>query len=242
MAVPLLMIGAVPFNLPRDSIASRRQRKIDNLDPQQMMVAQMVSQAVDAVQFVLGPRHRPAPTLPSSPTYKLPEKMIRCPPNTPDTKLSFDFDPGNEADADSSEAEDKNKPSLKIRKRKRVCSFSKASASSRRVPHKKPTVTQSTQTDEHHRGQDDIPDHSAALPRLQFYQDVQTAANINDQGVDEEKWKRLGSSLRTIADSLGHGYQQSGKKEQPSGTELMSDSVLSAVFKLLFWKFIRSFK
>ena len=55
MAVPLLMIGAVPFNLPRDSIANRRRQKIENLDPEQMMIAQMVTQAVDAVQFVLGP-------------------------------------------------------------------------------------------------------------------------------------------------------------------------------------------
>ena len=47
--------------------------------------------AEEAIQFMLGPRHRARNTS-TSPSYRNPEiKSYRCPPNTPGQTLSFDF-------------------------------------------------------------------------------------------------------------------------------------------------------
>ena len=236
MAVPLLMVGAVPFNLPRESIASRRQKIPPQLDPQQVLLAQVVAEAADAVQFILGPQHRSG-TSSSSPSYRLPlEKMTPGPPpNTPHTKLQFEFDPGHEADCSDEEVE--NKTVDKTRKRRRVCSFSNSTPSSRRVPNKKPaTVSQETQTET---VVSSSLDHSSIVPRLHFYQEIQTVADRT--GVDEDRWKKIGASLRNIADRLGHHHQRN-KKNVLVETDPLPGGIWMTVFKYFFWKFCQSFK
>ena len=241
MALTLLTCGAVPFNLPVNSnnIAKRRQRKNGaGVYPEQLQYnpEEMVRLAtVDAVQFVIGPNYRPGV---SSPTYRIPQKMIKCPPNTPNNAMSFEFDLGTEADCSASEEESENLSKKKNRKRRRLCSFSNSTPSSRRVPNKKKADTQDHQTQTEM--SQDLPDHLDIVPRLTFYQDVQKAADPESITLeDQERWRKLGSSLRNIADKF---EQQNGVTISKDVTDIVPNGVWTAVLKYIFWKIIKGMK
>ena len=92
----LMLYGAVPFNLPEDSLAGRRSRKSgampETTSLDRLVMLQVANEAAEAIQFILGPNHRPTPA--ASPAYRTPElKSYRCPPNTPNhhNMTSFDF-------------------------------------------------------------------------------------------------------------------------------------------------------
>ena len=241
MAGSLLLCAAVPFNLPPDSLGARRLRRKDvpvtEDTGQQLVMAAVAAEAAEAVQFVLGPRHRhPGPgLLPPSPTYTLAKLGgARCPPNTPLASASFTFDLGAEADCE--EDEEKKIPEKKNRKRRRLCSFSTSSPATRRVPHKKPVAEPSKS------GLPTPLRDSGIIPKMQFYKEVQEAAADTEDGVKEEKWRNLGASLRNIADMFGERRD----KELSLGigdSDILPDGVWAAVLKYVFWKFFfKSFK
>ena len=166
MAVPLLMVGAVPFNPPSDSLAGRRQRRNmnigENIDTEQMIL-DMVTEAAEAVQFVLGPRHRMRSNSTSSRRYTVNSAQVKmtAPPNTPNNKISFTY-PNivingtavSDNDADESSCDENgeqevtnNRPATSTRKRRRLTSFSGTKSELRRVPHKKIATTETVDTD-----------------------------------------------------------------------------------------------
>ena len=239
MAGSLLLCAAVPFNLPADSLGARRLRRKEVLvtedTRQQLVMAAVAAEAAEAVQFVLGPRHRhPAPSLPPSPTYTLGKLGgARCPPNTPLDTTTFTFDLGEEADCE--EDEEEKIPEKKNRKRRRLCSFSTSSPATRRVPHKKPVAEPSNP------GLPTPLRDSGIIPKMQFYKEVQEAVADTEDGVkDEEKWRKLGASLRNIADMFG---DRRDKELGLGNADILPDGVLAAVLKYVFWKFFfKSFK
>ena len=168
-----------------------------------------------------------------SPTYTLGKLGgARCPPNTP-LATTFTFDLGEEADCE--EDEDEKIPEKKNRKRRRLCSFSTSSPATRRVPHKKPAAEPSNS------GLPTPLRDSGIIPKMQFYKEVQEAVADTEDGVeDEEKWRRLGASLRNIADMFG---DRRDKELGLGNADILPDGVLAAVLKYVFWKFFfKSFK
>jgi len=269
----LLLYGAVPFNLPEDSIVARRRRKTgigpqnQAGDPQlsldQTMMLAVATEAAEAIQFILGPRHRSRHTS-ASPQYRNPElKSYRCPPNTPARKISaFDFDiSGIEADRSESESstDDDNKSRMEetkkssvTRKRRRLVSFSEAAPTSRRVPHKKPAEKKSVrkinsrQKNSSSNPSSDLTD-GATISKLSFFSAVQKVVNESDEEIPEKKWKNLGKSLRAIADRFGgdsHGKQTQRCKNITMDTpwDALPNGMWSAVLTYVFWKLVRGWK
>ena len=232
MVTQLLTFGAVPFNMPADSIANRRRRK-NSATPEIQELSRMVAgDTAEAINFILGPNYRPGPSSSlTSPVYILPEKMVRCPPNTPENKNTFDFDSANDADCSSADDEEVRCVKNKNRKRKRLISFSNSAASTRRVPHKK-TASETTET----------APLDSIVPRLHFYQDVQEVVRddvVDMTETDEEKWRRMGQSLRNIADNFGQSQADSSSRDC---LDMIPNGVWAAVFKYVFWKFFKGFK
>ena len=257
----LMLYGAVPFNYPEGSLAERRRRKQGTtMGVDEMVMLQVASEAAEAIQFVLGPRHRSNSFSSPSPSYRIPEMKMKCPPNTPTSKFTFDFDQ-TENDADcsgndsSSDEETYSKSNCKnenmTRKRRRLCSFSNSAPVTRRVPNKKKideTTARkilSTSSKKDHAKQKptlspkDVTDGSI-VSRLSFYSEVQKAVN-NQTELPEDKWKNLGRSLRTIADKFGN-RQTSTSASKDISPATLPNGVWSAVFSYVFWKFIRGFK
>jgi len=145
MAVPLLLTAAVPFCLPQ-------QEDEELVDGVELYMA-IVQEAASAVQFVLGPGHRPRAEQELNTTFTVlnPEaKLMRAPPNTPNTKETFVFpdvvcveeDEANDADHSEDSSDEKTKEEnvvLENRKRRRLGSWSGSRPQLRRVPHKKAT-------------------------------------------------------------------------------------------------------
>ena len=248
MALSILNIGAVPFytNDNNKSLSFRRRGNVFNLGQVEELQRMTEENLVDALEFIRGPNYRPGPNDHlSSPTYTLPSKIM-CPPNTPNNQQSFDFD----ADADTSDSEADFSKIKKTRKRRRLCSFSTSTASSRRVPHKKTSheVVNNVES------LDVVPDHSGILPRLGFYHDVQEAVleerlgdhqgdcDADDDDEVKEKWKRLGSSLRNIADKFGQSQGDGVGAGKDVLLDVIPNGVWAAVFKYVFWKFFKGFK
>ena len=267
----LMLYGAVPFNLPDDSLAARRARKNGaNLEQQRLSLDQAVmlhvaNEAAEAIQFILGPSHRPRPATSPSPSYRNPElKSYRCPPNTPShhsAGTSFDF---TATDADCSELstdddEVDSKPSSRnqnnssARKRRRLVSFSDSSASSRRVAHKKVAdensgIRKILARKKHPNNSTNascLTDDDMVAPRLSFFAEVQKAVGEDVDDVVEQKWRKLGKSLRAIADRFAtsnnttsdHNKMQSPIKM--NSFDSLPNGIWSAVLTYVFWKIIK---
>ena len=269
----LMLYGAVPFNLPDNSLASRRARKNGaNVEQQrlsldQLVMLQVANEAAEAIQFILGPSHRPRPAAsPSpSPSYRNPElKSYRCPPNTPShhsAGTSFDFtatdadcsDLSTDDDEVDSKPSSRNQNNSSARKRRRLVSFSDSSASSRRVAHKKVAdensgsrkilarkkhPNNSTNTSR-------LTDGDIVAPRLSFFAEVQKAVGEDVDDVVEQKWRKLGKSLRAIADRFAtsnnttsdHNKMQSPIKM--NSFDSLPNGIWSAVLTFVFWKIIK---
>jgi len=252
----LMLYGAIPFNYPEGSLADRRRRKNGRVD--EMVMMQVATEAADAIQFVLGPRHRSSSFSSPSPSYRIPDMNTKCPPNTPINKFTFDFEQtANDADCSESDTTTDDEGFLKAicknenmtRKRRRLCSFSNSSPVTRRVPNKKKidetearkilltTSKKDCMKQKPPPFQKDVAD-SSIVSRLSFYSEVQEAIDNNNEKLPEEKWKKLGKSLRAIADKFGN--KQGTSKEMP--TDLLPNGVWSAVISYVFWKFIRGWK
>ena len=258
MAMDLMLYGAIPFNYPEGSLADRRRRKQGTtVGVDEMVMLQVASEAAEAIQFVLGPRHRSGSFSSPSPSYRIPDIKMKCPPNTPNSKFAFDFDQ-TENDADCSESDSSTddeeflKPNCKnenmTRKRRRLCSFSNAAPVTRRVPNKKKideTTARkilSTTSKKDHMKQKPTPSpkdvtDGSIVSRLSFYSEVQKAVNKKEE-LPEDKWKNLGKSLRAIADKFGNKQGTSNAMS----TDVLPNGVWSAVISYVFWKFIRGWK
>jgi hypothetical protein len=255
----LMLYGAVPFAFPDDTIAGRRARRTGGrADLSLEQVTRLVaSEAAEAIQFMLGPRHRERSNSASSPTYPNPElKSYRCPPNSPTDKFNFDF-AATDADAEESEsatddevdgqkADSRNEDS---RKRRRVVSFSGSAPAARRVPHKKPTDDRAGRKilsrKKPDRPASDQTDSRTVLPRLNFFAEVQKAAgNVTEDEVSEQKWRDLGKSLRAIADRFGGlAPAPMGRRRQKELTvDSLPNGLWSAVISYVFWKMVRGLK
>ena len=282
----LMLYGAVPFNLPDDSLAARRARKNGaNLEQQrlsldQLVMLQVANEAAEAIQFILGPSHRPRPaaTPSPSPSYRNPElKSYHCPPNTPShhsAGTSFDFTATDADCSDLSTDDDEvdSKPSSRnqnssSRKRRRLVSFSDSSASSRRVAHKKVADENSGRKIFAHKKVADenssrkilarkkhpnnstnasrLTDDDRMAPRLSFFAEVQKAVGEDVDDVVEQKWRKLGKSLRAIADRFAtsnnttsdHNKMQSPIKM--NSFDSLPNGIWSAVLTYVFWKIIK---
>ena len=265
----LMLYGAVPFNLPDDSLAARRARKNGaNLEQQrlsldQLVMLQVANEAAEAIQFILGPSHRPRPAASPSPSYRNPElKSYRCPPNTPShhsAGTSFDFTATDADCSDLSTDDDEvdSKPSSRnqnssSRKRRRLVSFSDSSASSRRVAHKKVADENSSRKilarKKHPNNSTNasrLTDDDRMAPRLSFFAEVQKAVGEDVDDVVEQKWRKLGKSLRAIADRFAtsnnttsdHNKMQSPIKMNSFGS--LPNGIWSAVLTYVFWKIIK---
>ena len=265
----LMLYGAVPFNLPDDSLAARRARKNGaNLEQQrlsldQLVMLQVANEAAEAIQFILGPSHRPRPAASPSPSYRNPElKSYRCPPNTPShhsAGTSFDFTATDADCSDLSTDDDEvdSKPSSRnqnssSRKRRRLVSFSDSSASSRRVAHKKVTDENSGRKilarKKHPNNSTNascLTDDDRMAPRLSFFAEVQKAVGEDVDDVVEQKWRKLGKSLRAIADRFAtsnnttsdHNKMQSPIKMK--SFDSLPNGIWSAVLTYVFWKIIK---
>jgi len=251
----LLLYGAIPFNYPKDSLADRRRRKNGRVDEEVMM--QVATEAADAIQFVLGPRHRSSSFSAPSPSYRIPDIKTKCPPNTPIDNFAFDFEQiANDADCSESETttddEGLSKSVCKnentTRKRRRLCSFSNSTPVSRRVPNKKkydePRARKdsSTSSSKDCKKQPSLLDNDLTdgsfVSRLSFYSGVQEVVDKNNEKIPIEKWKRLGKSLRNIADKFGK-TQGTSKEISP---DVLPNGVWSAVISYVLWKLIRGWK
>lgn len=262
----LLLYGAVPFNFPEDSIASRRRRKTGAMpqtgaDPQlsldQTVMLAVATEAAEAIQFMLGPRHRARQTS-ASPQYRNPElKCYRGPPNTPAHKLSFDFDiSGTDADRSESESStddesdsrmEETKKANMTRKRRRMVSFSDSAPNTRRVPHKKQTDEQSSRKiHSRKKKSSSIPSSDltdgAVIPRLDFLSAVQKAVSESGDEVTEQKWKNLGKSLRTIADKFGGVSTGKQARAKEITLDSLPNGMWSAVITYVFWKLVKGWK
>ena len=267
----LMLYGAVPFNLPDDSLAARRARKNGaNLEQQrlsldQLVMLQVANEAAEAIQFILGPSHRPRPAASQSPSpsYRNPElKSYRCPPNTPShhsAGTSFDFTATDADCSDLSTDDDEvdSKPSSRnqntsSRKRRRLVSFSDSSASSRRVAHKKVADENSSRKilarKKHPNNSTNasrLTDDDKVAPRLSFFAEVQKAVGEDVDDVVEQKWRKLGKSLRAIADRFAtsnnttsdHNKMQSPIKM--NSFDSLPNGIWSAVLTYVFWKIIK---
>lgn len=259
----LMLYGAVPFNLPDDSLAARRARKSGSV-PETMMsldrlvMFQVANEAAEAIQFILGPNHRARPE--ASPAYRNPElKSYRCPPNTPNHKMaSFDF-AATDADCsdlstdDDDEFEGRRRNEESSRKRRRLVSFSDSSASSRRVAHKKATDEKSgrkilaRKKKENNSAQTLMTDDDIVAPRLNFFAEVQRAAGEDIDEAAEQNWRKLGKSLRAIADRFGTSNNQTSahKKQDPTNfksIDSLPNGIWSAVISYVFWKIIKGYQ
>ena len=265
----LMLYGAVPFNLPHNSLAGRRARKNGaNLEQQrlsldQVVMLQVANEAAEAIQFILGPSHRPRPATSPSPSYRNPElKSYRCPPNTPShhsAGTSFDFT-ATDADCSDLSTDDDEvdfKPSSRnqnssSRKRRRLVSFSDSSASSRRVAHKKVADENSSRKilarKKHPNNSTNasrLTDDDKVAPRLSFFAEVQKAVGEDVDDVVEQKWRKLGKSLRAIADRFAtsnnttsdHNKMQSPIKV--NSFDSLPNGIWSAVLTFVFWKIIK---
>ena len=260
----LMLYGAVPFNLPEDSLAARRARKsraipettMTSLD--RLLLVQVANEAAEAIQFILGPNHRARPE--ASPAYRNPElKSYRCPPNTPNHKMaSFDF-AATDADCSDLSTDDEDKFEKKkrneesSRKRRRLVSFSDSSASSRRVAHKKPTDEKSgrkilaRKKKENNSAQTLMTDDDTIAPRLNFFAEVQRAAGEDIDKAADQNWQKLGKSLRAIADRFGSSNNPTSphKKKNPTSfksIDSLPNGIWSAVISYVFWKIIKGYQ
>ena len=262
----LMLYGAVPFNLPEDSLAARRARKSSRAMPESMsldrlVMLQVANEAAEAIQFILGPNHRPRPV--ASPAYRNPElKSYRCPPNTPNHKMtSFDFAATDADCSDLSTDEDdefegnrRNEDSS--RKRRRLVSFSDSSASSRRVAHKKATDEKSGRKILARKKQENnlpaqttslMTDDDTVAPRLNFFAEVQRAVGEDIDEVAEQNWRKLGKSLRAIADRFGTSNNPTSRRKKQTPTSFKSidslpNGIWSAVISFVFWKIIKGYQ
>ena len=269
----LMLYGAVPFNLPHNSLAGRRTRKNganleqQRLSPDQLVMLQVANEAAEAIQFILGPSHRPirpAASPSPSPSYRNPElKSYRCPPNTPShhsAGTSFDFtatdadcsDLSTDDDEVDSKPSSRNQNSSSTRKRRRLVSFSDSSASSRRVAHKKVADENSSRKilarKKHPNNSTNasrLTDDDRMAPRLSFFAEVQKAVGEDVDDVVEQKWRKLGKSLRAIADRFAtsnnttsdHNKMQSPTKM--NSFDSLPNGIWSAVLTYVFWKIIK---
>ena len=239
MTTKLILFGAVPFKDCEGSIAQRRRKKNAITEPiDELLMLQVASEAAEAIQFVLGPRHR------SQSFSSTNRSSVQCPPNTPINKFSFDFE--NDADnEDSSDEASKRKEASqeKTLKRKRLCSFSGAAPNIRRVPNKKSspapkdTLAKTQTKNLPQKMTNDVTDGSI-VSRLSFYSEVQKAVGSNKEILPEEQWRNLGGQLRKIADRFAG---KSGTSKAVS-TEVLPNKVWSAILSFVFWKLIRGWK
>ena len=262
----LMLYGAVPFNLPEDSLAARRGRKSSGAMPETMsldrlVMLQVANEAAEAIQFILGPNHRARPA--ASPAYRNPElKSCRCPPNTPNHKMTtFDFAATDADCSDLSTDEDNalegsRRKEDSSRKRRRLVSFSDSSASSRRVAHKKVTDEKSGRKILARKKQPNnstppatslMTDDDTVVPRLNFFAEVQRAVGEDMDEVAEQNWRKLGKSLRAIADRFGTTNNQTARHKKQSPTSFNSidslpNGIWSAVISFVFWKIIKGYQ
>ena len=270
----LMLYGAVPFNLPDDSLAARRSRKSGAMSEttslDRLVMLQVATEAAEAIQFILGPNHRARPA--ASPAYRNPElKSYRCPPNTPTDQhktTSFDF-AATDADCsdlstDDDEEEKFEGSSLRkeesSRKRRRLLSFSDSSASSRRVAHKRATDEKSGRKMLARKKQENIStpppsaqtasqmtDDETVVPRLNFFAEVQRAVGEDIDEAAAQSWRKLGKSLRVIADRFGttNNPTSSRKKQSPTSfksIDSLPNGIWSAVISYVFWKIIKGYQ
>ena len=262
----LMLYGAMPFNLPEDSLAGRRARKSvttpERMSLDRLVMLQVANEAAEAIQFILGPNHRPRPA--ASPSYRNPElKSYRCPPNTPNQLTSFDF-AATDADCsdlstdDAAELDQSTRKQDSSRKRRRLVSFSDSSASCRRVAHKKPTDEKSGRKIISRKKQQNnsttstpttslMTDDDTVAPRLNFFAEVQRAVGEDMDEVVEQNWKKLGKSLRAIADRFGTTSNATFPHKKQSRANLKSidalpNGIWSAVISFVFWKIIKGYQ
>merc|ERR1712113_45741 len=146
----------------------------------------------------------------------------------------------------------RNQNNSSSRKRRRLVSFSDSSASSRRVAHKKVAdensgrkilarkkhPNNSTNTSR-------LTDGDIVAPRLSFFAEVQKAVSEDVDDVVEQKWRKLGKSLRAIADRFAtsnnttsdHNKMQSPIKMK--SFDSLPNGIWSAVLTYVFWKIIK---
>ena len=255
--IDLMLYGAVPFNFTDDSIAARRGRKTEvqpELSLDQVLMLEVANEAADAIQFMLGPRHRARHTS-TSPSYRNPEiKSYRCPPNTPVHKLSFDF---TATDADCSDSETSaeegqdSRPGISNqsnRKRRRLVSFSSSAPDTRRVPHKKPTDNNSGRKIFSRKKKwsalgsgPDLTD-GAILPSLNFFAEIQKAAGDCAEEAMEQRWRKLGKSLRAIADRFSGVGLRKRRQAKEISLDALPNSLWSVIVSYVFWKLIKEFR
>ena len=90
-------------------------------------------------------------------------------------------------------------------------------------------------------------DDDTVVPRLNFFAEVQRVVGEDIDEAAAQSWRKLGKSLRAIADRFGTTNKPTSpqKKQSPASfksIDSLPNGIWSAVLSYVFWKIIKGYQ